>query len=125
VATEVIYVAMAIDEDGYRQIIGFLVGGNKSAHGWKEFLQEIYRHGATDILLGVSDGLPGLEEAFHSVYPKADIQRCIVHKMRNMFSKIRVKDKTEFMSDLKSVYTAPCYEDAMRQFHAVEMKWSK
>lgn len=125
VATEVIYVAMAIDEDGYRQIIGFLVGGNESAHGWKEFLQDMYRRGATDILLGVFDGLPGLEEAFHSVYPKADVQRCIVHKMRNTFPKIRVKDKAEFLGDLKEVYSAPCYEDAVRQFHAVELKWSR
>lgn len=125
VATEVIYVAMAIDAEGYRQILGFIVGGSESAHGWKEFLQDLYRRGATDILLGVFDGLTGLEEAFHSVYPKADVQRCVVHKMRNTFPKIRVKDKVEFIDDLKKVYTSPCYEDAVRQFHAVELKWSK
>lgn len=125
VANEVIYVAMGIDEDGYRQILGFHVGGNESAHGWREFLQELYQRGAQEILLGVFDGLPGLEEAFHSVYPKADVQRCIVHKMRNTFPKIRAKDKTEFLGDLKKVYNAPCYEEAMRQFYAVELKWSK
>lgn len=125
VASEVIYVAMAIDEDGYRQILGFHVGGNESAHGWKEFLQELYQRGAREILLGVFDGLVGLEEAFHSVYPKADVQRCVVHKMRSTFPKIRVKDKVEFMGDLKDVYNAPCYEEAVRQFHAVELKWSK
>lgn len=122
VASEVIYVAMAIDEDGYRQIIGFHVGGQESAHGWKGFLQEIYQRGATDILLGVFDGLVGLEDAFHSVYPKADVQRCVVHKMRNTFPKIRVKDKVEFLGDLKEVYNAPCYEEAVRRFHAVELK---
>jgi putative transposase len=125
VASEVMYVAMGIDEDGYRQILGFHIGGKESAHGWKTFLQELYQRGATEILLGVFDGLIGLEEAFHSVYPKADVQRCVVHKMRNTFAKIRVKDKVEFLGDLKAVYTAPCYEDAIRQFHAVELKWSK
>ncbi|MDT9724254.1 IS256 family transposase [Xylanibacillus composti] len=125
VATEVIYVAMAIDEEGHRQIIGFHVGGNESAHGWKMFLQELYERGAKEFLLGVFDGLIGLEEAFHSVYPKADVQRCVVHKMRNTFPKVRVKDKVEFLGNLKEVYNAPCYEEAVRQFHAVELKWSK
>jgi len=125
VASEVIYVAMGIDEEGYRQILGFHVGGNESAHGWKEFLQELYQRGATEILLGVFDGLIGLEEAFHSVYPKADVQRCVVHKMRNTFPKIRVKDKVEFLGELKAVYNAPCYEEAIQRFHAMELKWSK
>ncbi|MBP1997116.1 IS256 family transposase [Paenibacillus eucommiae] len=125
VANEVIYVAMGVDEEGQRQVLGFLVGGNESAHGWKAFLQELYQRGATDILLGVFDGLIGLEDAFHSVYPKADVQRCVVHKMRNMFPKIRVKDKVEFMGDLKLVYEAPNYAQALHQFLAVEIKWSK
>ena len=116
---------MGIDEDGYRQILGFHVGGHESAHVWEAFLQDLYRRGAHEILIGVFDGLVGLEEAFHSVYPKADVQRCVVHKMRSTFPKIRVKDKVEFLGDLKSVYTAPCYEEAIRQFHIVEQKWYK
>ncbi|MDF2567574.1 MAG: Mobile element protein, partial [Oscillospiraceae bacterium] len=60
VAKEVIYVAMGIDEDGYRQILGFYVGGIESAHGWKELLQGLRRRGATEVLLGVFDGLTGL-----------------------------------------------------------------
>ncbi len=125
VANEVLYVAMAIDEEGRRQVMGFVVGGNESDHGWQAFLKNLYDRGATDILLGVFDGLVGLEEAFHSVYPKADIQRCIVHKIRNLFPKIRVKDKLAFMSDLKLVYTAPIYEQALRQCAAFELKWAK
>ncbi|MUT66967.1 IS256 family transposase [Paenibacillus sp. NEAU-GSW1] len=125
VAKEAIYVAMGIDEDGYRQILGFYVGGIESAHGWKELLQGLYRRGATEVLLGVFDGLTGLEEAFHSVYPKADVQRCVVHKIRNTFPKIRVKDKVEFLDDLKQVYTAPSREDADKQFYRFEAKWEK
>jgi putative transposase len=125
VANEVLYVAMAIDEEGRRQVLGFVVGGHESAHGWQTFLQDLYNRGATDILLGVFDGLVGLEEAFHSVYPKADIQRCVVHKIRNLFPKIRVKDKLAFMSDLKLIYTAPIYEQALRQCAAFELKWAK
>jgi transposase-like protein len=123
VAKEVIYVAMGVDEDGYRQILGFYVGGIESAHGWKELLESLYRRGATEVLLGVFDGLIGLEEAFHSVYPKADVQRCVVHKIRNTFPKIRAKDKSEFLNNLKQVYTAPCREEANKQFHLFEVRW--
>lgn len=70
VANEVIYVAMAIDEEGYRQVLGFIVGGNESAHGWNTFLQKLYQRGATEILLGVFDGLTGLEDAFHSAFTR-------------------------------------------------------
>jgi putative transposase len=125
VAKEVIYIAMGMDEDGYRQILGFYVGGTESANGWREFLQELHGRGATDILLGVFDGLTGLEEAFHSVYPRADVQRCVVHKIRNTFARIRDKDKVEFFSDLKTVYTAALYEEAMRQFCVFEARWGK
>lgn len=125
VAKEVIYVAMGIDEEGYRQILGFYVGGIESAHGWKELLQNLHHRGATDILLGVFDGLTGLEEAFHSVYPKADVQRCVVHKIRNTFPKIRVTDKVEFLDDLKQVYQAADHEEAMKQFYRFEARWEK
>lgn len=125
VAKEVIYVAMGIDEEGYRQILGFYVGGVESAHGWTELLQNLYRRGATEVLLGVFDGLTGLEDAFHSVYPMADVQRCVVHKIRNTFPKIRVKDKVEFLDDLKHVYTAANRTEADKQFVRFETKWEK
>ena len=125
VANEVIYVGMGIDEAGIRQILGFYVGGQESAHGWKQFLQSLYDRGATDILLGVFDGLTGLEDAFHQVYPKADVQRCLVHKARNSFASVRVKDKTGYFGDLKTVYTAPSKEAALEAFRQFELAWGK
>lgn len=66
-----------------------------------------------------------MEEAFHSVYPQADIQRCVVHKIRNLFPKIRVKDNLAFMSHPKLIYTAAIYEQALRHCAAFELKWAK
>jgi putative transposase len=125
VAKEVLYVAMGIDEEGYRQILGFHVGGKESASGWEQLLRNIYNRGATQVLLGVFDGLTGLEEAFHRVYPKADVQRCVVHMVRSTYAKVRVKDKIAFVEDLKYIYTAPTYEEAMAQFYRFEAKWEK
>lgn len=64
VSSEAVYLAMGIDEKGYRQILGFYVGGHESSNGWQEVLKDLKKRGATDVLLGAFDGLPGLEEAF-------------------------------------------------------------
>ncbi|GAA3402989.1 hypothetical protein GCM10020370_16940 [Paenibacillus hodogayensis] len=87
VSGEVIYFAMGVDEDGSRQILGFYVGGQESANGWREVLKDLYNRGATEVLLGVFDGLAGLEEAFRETYPKSDVQHCVVHKVRATFHK--------------------------------------
>ncbi|SDY03537.1 IS256 family transposase [Paenibacillus sp. CF384] len=125
VSSEAVYLAMGIDERGYRQILGFYVGGQESANGWRDVLKDIHSRGATDVLLGVFDGLPGLENAFKEIYPKADVQHCIVHKVRSTFPKIRVSDKTEFLEDLKAVYNATDGGVAKAIFSGIQAKWKK
>lgn len=125
VSSEVVYLVMGIDEKGYRQILGFYVGGNESSNGWIEVLKDLQNRGATDVLLGVFDGLPGLEEAFRKIYPKADVQHCVVHKVRTTFPKIRVSDKAEFLDDLKQVYTAVDGDVARAVFDGFKAAWSK
>jgi putative transposase len=125
VSGEVIYFAMGIDEDGHRQILGFYVGGQESAHGWRDVLKDLYGRGAQEVLLGVFDGLPGLETAFKEVYPKANVQHCIVHKIRSTFPKIRVKDRTDFIEDLKTIYNALDRDLAMAAFDTIKDKWGK
>ena len=125
VSSEVVYLAMGIDERGYRQILGFYVGGHESSNGWREVLKDLQQRGATDVLVGAFDGLPGLEEAFREMYPKADVQHCVVHKIRATFPKIRVADKTEFLADLKQVYTAVDGDVARAVFDGFKDKWGK
>jgi putative transposase len=125
VSSEVIYTAMGINEQGYRQILGFYIGGQESANGWKEMLYDLQRRGVREVLLGVFDGLPGLEDAFREAFPKADVQHCIVHKVRSTFPKIRIPDKTEFLGDLKGVYTALNHDLALAAFETLKSKWGK
>jgi transposase-like protein len=125
VSSEAVYLAMGIDEKGYRQILGFYVGGHESSNGWREVLKDLKKRGATDVLLGVFDGLPGLEEAFRDIYPRADVQHCVVHKVRATFPKVRVTDKTEFLDDLKQVYTAMDADVARAIFDGFKDKWKK
>ncbi|TVZ85207.1 mutator family transposase [Aeribacillus composti] len=63
-----------------------------------------------------TNGLPGLEEAFKTVYPKADVQRCVVHKVRNTLSRVRKKDQFEVAEDLKLIFCAPNKEIALQMF---------
>jgi len=125
VSGESIYFAMGIDETGHRQILGFYVGGQESANGWREVLKDLYRRGATEVLLGVFDGLTGLEEAFRETYPRADVQHCIVHKLRATFPKIRVAHKADFVNDLKTIYNALNRDLALAAFNTVKAKWGK
>ncbi|MFS0723159.1 IS256 family transposase [Paenibacillus sp. 1P07SE] len=125
VSSEAVYLAMGIDERGIREILGFYVGGHESSNGWREVLKDLQKRGATEVLLGVFDGLPGLEEAFQEIYPMADVQHCIVHKVRATFPKIRVADKTEFLADLKQVYSAIDGDVARAVFEGFKEKWRK
>ncbi|MBB3908738.1 putative transposase [Anoxybacillus rupiensis] len=124
VEKEVIYVVLGVNEEGFREILDFFVGGQESAHVWQEILQQLYNRGVKEVLLGVFDGLPGLEEAFKTVYPKADVQRCVVHKVRNTLHRVRKKDQFEVAEGLKLIYCATNKEMALQMFQQFESKWS-
>lgn len=125
VDSEVVYIAMGIDEHGHREILSFYIGGKESANGWRDVLRDLYRRGVHEVLLGVFDGLTGLEEAFRETYPKADVQRCVTHKVRATLPKIRDKDKADFVTDLKTIYNAPDEDVARAEFDVVKGKWGK
>jgi putative transposase len=124
VEKEVIYVVLGVNEEGYREILDFFVGGQESAYGWRGILQQLYKRGVKEVLLGVFDGLPGLEEAFKAVCPKADVQRCVIHKVRNTLHRVRKKDQFEVAEDLKLIYRATNKEMALQMFQQFESKWS-
>ncbi len=100
------------------------MGGQESVYVWQEILQQLYNRGVKEVLLGVFDGLPGLEEAFKAVYPKADVQPCVVHKVRNTLNRVRKKDQFEVAENLKLIYRAPNKEMALQMFQQFESKWS-
>ncbi|MCM3760429.1 IS256 family transposase [Alkalihalobacillus oceani] len=125
VANEVVYLVVGVTEDGFREILGFYVGGQESALGWKTILNDLYHRGLEEVLLGVFDGLPGLEEAMKAVYPKADVQRCVVHKVRNALNAVRKKDQSAVAEDLKPIYKANTQEEAKEKFRAFKDTWQK
>lgn len=113
VSKEAVYITIGIRLDGTKEVLGFTIAPTESAYIWKEVLQDFRNRGLEEVLLVVTDGLSGIEESIHSVYPNAQFQQCCVHVSRNIAHKVRVRDRKEICEDFKLVYQANSKEEAL------------
>ncbi|MBW2023684.1 MAG: IS256 family transposase [Deltaproteobacteria bacterium] len=122
-----VLVAIGITEDGQKRVLGFQSGDKESAPTWREFLKDLKRRGldSTRVLLGVMDGLPGLEKVFREEFPRAKVQRCQVHVARNVLAKVPRKLKKVVADDLRSIFYASSKAKAMEFFNTFKDKWEK
>ena len=118
-----VYVAIGIIVTGQKEVLGMWIGGNESAKYWLGVLNEIKNRGTEDIMIVSVDGLTGFVDAIQAVFPKAEVQRCIVHQIRYSTKFISYKDRKEFVKDLKLVYKADTEEMAVVALDALEDKW--
>ncbi len=125
VESEAIYFIVGVDEEGYREVLDYWVGGQESAEIWKENLLELKHRGVEEVLLVVRDNLPGLDEAVTEVFPKADQQHCMVHQLRNVRKKVSVRDRGELMGDLRVVYQAVDKANAEKAWGGFREKWGR
>lgn len=115
VVTKAAYVVLGINNEGMKEALGLWVGASESAKYWMRVLNELKSRGAKEVSLFCVDGLTGFREAIAAVYPKARIQRCIIHQIRNSTRFVSYKHIKEFMKDLKMVYQANTEEQALNQ----------
>ena len=101
-----VYIAIGINMDGQKEVLGMWVGENESAKFWLSVLNSIKARGVEDILIACIDGLTGFTNAIEAVYPKTEIQQCIIHQIRNTTKFVSYKDIKALMADLKRVYAA-------------------
>lgn len=125
VEKEAIYIVLGLTLEGRREILGFYVGGKESATGWSEILNTLPARGVKRVMMGIFDGLTGLETSFRDTFPQADVQRCVVHKMRNLLTKVRKLDQAEISADFKAIYQAPDRKAAEEAFNNAKEKWGK
>lgn len=118
-----VYVAIGIRVTEQKEVLGMWIGGNESAKYWLGVLNEIKNRGTEDIMIVSVDGLTGFVDAIQAVFPKAEVQRCIVHQIRYSTKFISYKDRKEFVKDLKLVYKADTEEMAVVALDALEDKW--
>lgn len=125
VSKEAVYIVIGIRLDGTKEVLGFSIAPTESSYVWKEILQDLKDRGLEEVLLVVTDGLSGINDSIHSVYPNAQFQQCCVHISRNIAHKVRVSDRQEVCNDFKLVYQAASKEEAMNQISFMIDKWKK
>jgi len=120
-----VYVVLGVDMEGHRDVLGHWVGdGSESANFWLSVITDMQSRGVKDILIACMDGLTGFKDAVLAVFPKTDIQRCIIHQIRNSLKYIPWKDREVFVADLKDIYQAPTREAAEGNLRKLKEKWS-
>jgi transposase-like protein len=126
VSNRPIYVAIGVTINGERDVLGLWAGdGGEGAKFWLSVLTEIKNRGVEDVCITVCDGLKGLPDAINTVWPRAVVQTCIVHLVRNTFRYASRKSWTEMARDLRPVYTSPSETAAKERLEEFTAKWGR
>lgn len=119
-----VYIAIGIRMDGLKEVLGMWVGENESAKFWLSVMNGLKNRGVVDILIACIDGLTGFPAAIEAVFPKTEIQQCIIHQIRNTTRFVSYKDIKALMADLKKVYAAIDETTALSELDSFDEKWS-
>jgi putative transposase len=122
-----VLVAIGVTETGRKRVLGFQAGDKESAPTWREFLKDLKKRGlkGNHMVLGVMDGLSGLEKVFKEEFPKAKGQRCQVHVARNVLAKVPRKLKKAVADDMRSIFYASSKKKAMEFFDIFKERWQR
>jgi len=125
VVTRCLYNVLGINLEGRKHLLGMYISESEGAKFWLSVLTDLQHRGVKDILIACIDNLGGFEEAIGSIYPKTEVQSCIVHQIRNTIKYVASKDCRTVMADVKLIYTAVNKELAEEHLNAFEEKWGK
>lgn len=125
VANTAVYIVLGVDLDGQRDVLGHWVGdGAEGANFWLSVVTDLQSRGVQDIFIACIDGLTGFKDAIQAVFPHAQIQRCIIHQVRQSLTYVSWKDRKAFVADLRTIYQAPTREAAETRLLELSEKWS-
>ena len=120
-----VYIAIGVDLDGKKDVLGMWVGENESAKYWASVLNGLRNRGVEDIFIACTDNLTGFSAAIEAVYPQTEIQNCIIHQLRNSSKYVSYKDIKALMADLKAVYAAVDEQSALDALDTFAETWDK
>lgn len=123
VINKAIYLALGINLDGQKELLGLWLSENEGAKFWLSVLTELQQRGLKDIFITAVDGLTGFPEAINTVYTKTKIQLCIVHMVRNSLKFVSWKERKAVAADLKKIYTSLSAEEGERELEAFAARW--
>jgi len=123
VITKSVYLALGINIEGHKELLGMWLSENEGAKFWMGILTELQNRGVKDVFIAAVDGLTGFPEAIEAVFPKTRVQLCIVHMVRNSLKYVSFKDRKEVAADLKRIYRSVTVEEAEKEQSAFSDKW--
>lgn len=122
---KMVYSVLGVDIEGQRDILGLYIDGAESSSNWSMVLDNLKSRGVEDIMFVCIDGLKGFKQAIQGIFPKAIVQRCIVHKVRNSVRFVSDKERKRMCADLRKIYTSSNREEATLALEVFETKWPK
>jgi transposase-like protein len=120
-----VYVALAINAEGHKELLGLWVGQAEGAKFWVSILTELKNRGVEDVLIAAVDGLKGFPDAIAAVYPRTQVQLCVVHMVRNSLRYVSWKHQKAVTRDLRKIHTAPTIEAAEAALEAFSTEWDE
>ena len=123
IVKKAVYIAIGLDLDGRKDVLGMWVGENESAKFWATVLNGLRNRGVEDIFIACTDNLTGFDTAIHAVFPETEIQNCMIHQLRNSSKYVSYKDLKALMSDLKAVYAAVDEQAALDALETFAQNW--
>ena len=121
--SKAVYTILGVNLKGKKEVLGLYLSESEGANFWLQVLTDLNNRGVADILIASIDGLQGFPEAINAIFPKTEVQLCIVHQIRNSLKYVASKNQKEFMKDLKLVYKATTKEQAEIELDKLEEKW--
>jgi putative transposase len=125
VENRAVYVAIGIDLEGRKDVLGLWTSASEGSKFWMSVLTELRGRGIRDVYLVCVDGLKGFPQAIESIFPQAQVQLCIVHLVRASLNYVTWQDRKKVVADLKPIYRAVTADEAERNLREFESKWPK
>ncbi|QQD21105.1 IS256 family transposase [Oceanospirillaceae bacterium ASx5O] len=123
--SKAVYTLLGLNVEGKKELLGLYLSDSEGAHHWLSVLTDLHNRGVKDILIACVDGLKGFPEAIATIYPRTEIQHCIIHQIRNSMKYVASKNQKAFMADLKCVYKATTQTAAESVLDELEAKWGE
>jgi putative transposase len=124
IQNKAIYVALGVNLEGQKEVLGLWVAQSEGAKFWLQVLTELQQRGVQDIFIACVDGLKGFPEAIEAVYPRTEVQLCIVHLVRASLGYVSWKHRKEMAGDLRAIYQAATEAEAAEQLRCLAEKWT-
>jgi transposase-like protein len=124
VASKAVHTILGVNLEGRKEVLGLYLSEHEGANFWLQVLTDLSNRGVEDILIACVDGLKGFPEAIESIFPKTEVQLCVVHQIRNSLKYVGSNNQKEFMADLKRVYKAINKDLAAAELDILADKWN-